>query len=116
VKWLSLRIGGQDWRVDLVKGNNPNLSDGGDHYGVTLRDRCKIYIARELVEHAREDTLLHEVLHAAMFVSCGTQELHDACNDVEKAERLEETIVRGLVLVLHPLLKDLGFKFPKGPA
>lgn len=111
MKWLSLRIGGQQWRVDLVKSNSRHFE--GDCYGITYPDKCKIYIAKEQDEQAREDTLLHEVLHAAMHVSGGSQEIIDVVEGGDLAARVEEKIVRGLVLVLHPLLKDLGFRFPK---
>jgi hypothetical protein len=105
MKWLSVRVGGQRWRVDLVKGNSRHF-EGEDCYGITLSDKCRIYIAKEQDEQAREDTLLHELMHAALHVSGASQKLTDGT---------EEDIVRGLVLVLHPLLKDLGFRFPRGP-
>lgn len=114
MRWLSLKFGGQKWTVDLVKSNHKALRDGDKScHGVTLYDACKIYIAKEQSETVLEDTLLHELLHAALYVSRGHQKIHDLCADDQKAEDVEEAIVEGLVLVLHPLLKEMGFKFPK---
>ena len=116
MKWLGVRVGGQRWRVDLVKGNHPKLQqDGRKCHGVTLYDECRIYQAREQSTQARNDTLLHELLHAAFYVSRAHHKLHEVCGDFKLAEDTEEGIVEGLVLVLHPLLEDLGFRFPKGP-
>jgi hypothetical protein len=56
-------------------------------------------------EGAVEDTLLHELLHAMMFVS-GADKIYDG--DPVKEERL----VTALTPTLHRLLKDLGLKFP----
>ena len=114
MKWLTIRFGGQNWRVDLVKGTSRHFG-GEELYGRCYYDRCRIYVAKEQDEQAREDTLLHEVLHAALHVSGGRQEIIDAVEGEDIAERIEEKVVRGLVLVLHPLLKDLGFRFPKVP-
>lgn len=116
MKWLSVHVGGQKWRVDLVRGKHARLThDGRRCHGVTLYDEGKIYISREQSETALEDTLLHEILHAAFYVSRVHHTIHELCDggDPGLAEKVEEKMVESLVLVLHPLLKDLGFKFPK---
>lgn len=114
MKWLSLKFGGQKWRVDLVRSNHPQLRDGDSRcHGVTLREACKIYIDKGQSETVLEDTLLHELLHAALYVSRGHHKLLELCGDEKKAEDTEEALVEGLVLVLHPLLKEMGFRFPK---
>lgn len=113
MRWLTVHVGGQKWTVDLVRGKHPKLAhDGNDCFGRTVYDECKIYVAKEQSEPSREDTLLHELLHAALYVSRGHNVIHEVCGDEELAEKTEERIVEGLVLVLHPLLKELGFKFP----
>ncbi len=70
--------------------------------------RCRIYIANDIDEQAREDTLLHELLHALLHVSGA--ETH--C----KSTTAEEKLVIAITPSLHRLLKDLGFRFPKGTA
>jgi hypothetical protein len=114
MKWFSVHVGGQKWRVDLVKGNHRALKqDGQACNGYTAYEDCKIYIGREESEQAREDTLLHELLHAAFYVSRGHHTIHEVCEDEELGAKTEEKIIEGLVLVLHPMLKELGFKFPR---
>lgn len=50
---------------------------------------------------------MHELLHAALFVS-GAQAIYG------RADSTEEKAVTALTPCLHRLLKDLGFRFPKG--
>jgi hypothetical protein len=75
--------------------------------GRTVHASCRIYISTDQDEQAREDTLLHELLHAALFVS-GAQAIYG------RADSTEEKAVTALTPCLHRLLKDLGFRFPKG--
>jgi len=114
VKWIALHIGGQKWGVYLVAPKSKLLSDhttrvSEDERSVGRCDfaRCRIYIARDIDDQAREDTLLHELLHALMHVA-GV----NAC----RSTKAEEDLVRALTPLLHRLLKDLGFQFPKGIA
>lgn len=110
MKWLALHIGGQKWGVWLVSPRSKYLRDdaGDTCHGRCVFDQCRIYIDRTQDEQAREDTLLHELLHAALFVSGA-----DAAYG--KSISVEEKIVGPFVPVWHRLLKDLGFRFPKGP-
>lgn len=108
MKWLSVHVGGQKWRVDLVRGKSHHFEGDETCYGATYCDKCRIYIAREQDEQAREDTLLHELLHATLHVSGVSAALAAAGLD-------EEQVIKPLVPVWHRLLKDLGFRFPKGP-
>lgn len=109
MKWLSLHIGGQKWSVFLVSPKSKHLwdPDSGKHNaGFCQYDKCSIYIARDLGEEAREDVLLHELLHALLYVT-GGEKVYDC--DHEKDEQL----VSALTPTLHRVLKDLGFRFPR---
>ncbi len=108
MRWLDLRIGGQRWTVNLVGERSKYLRDDEDDAckGMTYHDECKIYIRRELSEQARDELLLHEILHAVLGVSGAGHVIGDS----EK----EELIVRDVTPVLHRILVDLGFRFPKG--
>lgn len=109
MKWLSVVVGGQRWGVHLVSPKHPELREGCGHLGRCLFDKCRIYIDKTLSEGAREDTLLHELLHAALFVSSADQAY-------DRSMEVDEKIVSSLTPVFHRLLIDLGFVFPKGPA
>lgn len=109
MKWLALRIGGRKWDVHIVSDRHKRLHpEGSASSGVTYHDEGKIYLAREQSETSLEDTLLHELLHAILQTSRGSQAIANA--------KLEETIVERITPFLHQLLKDLGFRFPKGTA
>ena len=109
MKWLALHVGGQKWGVYLVAPTSKHLAldDGSPCNGRCFYDECRIYINRKLDEAAREDVLLHELLHAALFVS-GAEAAYG------KSPKAEELLVSALTPTLHRLLKDLGFRFPKG--
>jgi hypothetical protein len=116
MKWLSLRIGGQRWAVHLVRGGSAHFEADEDETvaGITYADRCRIYVSKDLDEQARDETLLHELLHAAFAVSGAWHALSETVGP-EASSAVEERLVRALTPVLHRLLVDLGFKFPKGP-
>ena len=114
MKWLDLHVGGQRWGVYLVSPKSKRLLEHttpvlADERSVGRCDfsKCRIYIANDINEQAREDTLLHELLHALLHVSDV-----GACKSI----RAEERLVKSLTPHLHRLLKDLGFRFPKGTA
>lgn len=108
MKWLALFIGGQKWSVYLVSPKSKYLrdDDGSTLEGVCLYDRCRIYINRDLDESAREDTLLHELMHALLYVSGGDKAYG-------RDHTKDEQLVGALTPMLHRLLKDLGFRFPR---
>lgn len=106
MRWLSLHIGGQRWKVDVV-GTKSKHVDGGELNGKCDYQACRIYIRSDLNEEARADTLLHELLHALLHVT-GAEAVYGG--DPTKDEQL----VAALTPALHRLLKDLGFRFPKG--
>lgn len=110
VKWLALHIGGQRWSVFLVSPKSKHLvNDAGDRLGGKCEyDACRIYIDRTLSESSREDTLWHELLHALLFVT-GAERAYGGDYDVDEA------IVSALTPAMHRLLRDLGFRFPRGP-
>ena len=108
MKWLALHVGGQKWGVYLVPPTSKHLLDGDDScVGRCDYEHSRIYVSRALDEPAREDTLLHELLHALLFVS-GAEAAYG------KSPKAEELLVAALTPILHRLLKDLGFRFPKG--
>jgi hypothetical protein len=110
VKWLTVHVGGQKWRVDLVSPKHPELKDGEKCFkGRCLFEKCRIYIDKTVDEQLREDTLLHELLHAVLYVSGAATEAYE--ND----EAVDERVVSLVTPMFHRLLKDLGFSFPKPP-
>jgi hypothetical protein len=110
MKWLALKIGGQRWGVFLCSPRSKYLrdDDGRRLDGYCCFDSSRIFLSRGLSESAREDTLLHELLHAMLHVSGGSVAY-------DRSQTTEEQIVAPLTPVLHRLLRDLGFRFPKGP-
>lgn len=107
--WVSPHIGGQQWKVYLVSPRSHHLKEQGKCLaGKCDYPNCRIYISQAQDPQLREDTLLHELLHAALFVSAADQVYE---GDPEK----DEVLVAALTPCLHRLLKDLGFKFPAGP-
>lgn len=105
-RWLALHVGGQKWSIYLVSPKSKYLlSDGDRCQGLCDYNTCKIFLDRSLSEPALEDTLIHELFHAANYVS-GAE---DAYN---KDPSVEERIVRALTPIWHRVLKDLGLRFP----
>ena len=115
MKWLDLYVGGQRWGVYVVKGGSRLLGADDDEtvHGLTHFDKCRIYLSKSQDEQAFEDTFLHELLHAAIYVSGASNVLASQCKTADKAADVEEQIVRSLTPILHRVLKDLGFRFPK---
>ena len=115
MRWLTLHIGGQRWAVELVSPKSKYLLvDGEPCDGVAHYDLCRICLRRDLPPQALEETLLHELLHATNRVTGASHVLDEAVP--KRAYAVEEHWVRTLTPVLHRLLKDLGFRFPKGPS
>lgn len=104
--WLRFMLGGQRWAVHLVSPRSKHLvTEDGAHVGRCVYERCRIYISRDLDAAAREDTLLHEALHALLYVS-GADESYG------KSAKTEERIVGALTPHLHRWLHDLGMRLP----
>lgn len=101
--WLKLHIGGQLWRIYIVPARSKLLEGGA---GCCDYNACKIYISKAQDDQAREDTLWHELLHALLYVS-GAEKAYDG------DPKIDESIVSVLTPVMHRLLKDLGFRFPR---
>lgn len=103
-----LFIGGQLWKIKLVGKRSKHLREAGKWClnGRCDYQSCTIYILRDLDDQAREDTLLHELLHALLFVS-GAEAAYNS------DAKIDESIVSALTPMLHRLLKDLGFVFPQ---
>jgi hypothetical protein len=117
VKWFTVHVGGQKWRVDLVRGKHPVFDGDERTYGITQPEKGRIYIAKEQGEQALEDTVLHELLHAVFTVSNAGNIIANAVETktADPDRDIEEDVVHAMVPTLHRLLKDLGFKFPKPP-
>lgn len=109
MKWLSLHVGGQRIDVHVVRRKHPML-DGND--GMYHPERGRIYLASDLEESPREDTLIHELDHAVNYVAGVNALLREAC--AEKTDAVEEQMVTSRTPIWHRLLKDLGFRFPRG--
>lgn len=109
--WLRLRVGGQRITVRTVRRSHPKL-EGCD--GMFHPELGRIYIANDLAEGPREDTLFHELDHVVNDVSGANHALADVVPK-RKLDRVEEQIVRCRTPIWHRLLRDLGFQFPKGP-
>ena len=109
MKWLALRFGGQRWAVHVVAPRSKHLVDesGDAKVAMCFFETCSIYLSSALEESAREDALLHELLHALLYVS-GAESAYGG------DPKREEGLVTALTPLLHGALKDLGFRFPKG--
>jgi len=117
MKWFAPRVGGQRWRVHLVPRSDPRMQedDGSTLDGHTIPEECLILIADDLCVEAREETLVHELDHAINIVSGARHEMELTCRGAKEKAEHEERVVRARTPVWHRLLKDLGFRFPKGP-
>jgi hypothetical protein len=116
VKLFTFPVGGQKWEGHAVRGSH-KVFDGDRCHGVTLRDKCKVYYAREYPQPIFEDTFVHETFgHVAFYVSGVHQMILDLFpGEEERAEAFEEEAIRKLVPVWYPMLQHFEFKFPKGP-
>ncbi len=103
MKWLALHVGGHKIGVHLVRRKHPKL-DGDD--GGYYPDQARIYIASDLDDGPREDALMHELMHCVLWIS-GT---YKAIGDEDQ----EESFITSVIPLWHRVLKDLGFRFPRG--
>jgi hypothetical protein len=111
---MIITLGGRRWEVRLVPRGSKWLEGDQDEYEIDGRTHPSdgvIAIAKDLSPSAREETLVHEILHAAMQTGGGSHVLQLKCKgDHEEAEEL---LVRCLTPILHRLLIDWGVKLPK---
>ena len=114
MKWLALRLGGEMWSIYLVPPNSKHL-DGGDYEGRCLFDKRRIYLSNDGAEDARTNRLLHEIKHVLNRVNGLWEILENALGEKE-AGRVEEAMVMVETPHWHQVLKDLGFRPPKGTA
>ena len=116
MKLCTVPIGGQKWPINLVRPKHP-IFEGESCHGVTVRDRCVVYLSRGYAAPILEDTFVHEVFgHASFYVSGVHQTLVELCaGDSDKAEQVEETMIRALVPVWYPILQQFQFRFPSAP-
>ncbi len=113
MKLRDLHIGGQEWEIHLVGKRSKFIRQNGKLVdGMCYFDKCRIYICKDNDPQSIEDTLLHEIFHAVMFVCGGSTALRAACIDDDAATKAEEAIVAGMTPIFHRVLKDIGFVFP----
>lgn len=103
--WFHAMIGGQRWTVELVPRTHPLLAPDLD--GLTIRDSCRVLIADHLSESLTQSTLVHELLDHAVNFASGAH-MHFAGESEEAAVSRREPL-------LHRLLLDMGFRFPRMP-
>lgn len=111
MKWLALRVGGQRITVYVVPPKHPKLEGCK---GIYHPDDGAIYISKVLAPDVRQDTLFHELDHAVTEVSGGNNLIAEHLPEKER-DAFEERLTRARTPIWHALLKDLGFRFPKGP-
>lgn len=110
-------IGGTEWRVQIVPRTDPRMidDDGSTLEGHCINEECLVLIAEDLSTEAREEVFVHEVFeHAINIVSGAKHEMGLRFRSEKTRAEHEERIVRARTPHLHRVLKDLGFRFPRG--
>jgi hypothetical protein len=110
-------VGGQEWRVQFVPGTDPRIldeTDGTPLQGAAFMEDCVILIRDDLGSEAREEVFVHELEHVINKVSGAAHEMGLRLRSAKARDEHEERIVRARTPLLHRVLKDLGFRFPKG--
>lgn len=97
---FQVKVGGFMYDVIYSK----DISDQGGCYGSTHYSSQKIFIDPEMHIQMQEETFLHEVIHALMFVSGLGYKL-------EKGKESEESIIRLLTHPLYQFIKDNNLLF-----
>lgn len=101
MKWFDVHVGGVSWAVHLAKPGSKDLP--ASYGGICYLDRAAIYIDQGLSHPLRVEALLHELLHAAFYVSGAAHAL-----TLPPTVDREEAIVRDLTPVIHRLLVDFA--------
>lgn len=92
-----LKIGGFEWSVQ----SHEDVSRESDTFGSTHTATQKIFIEPNIPQQKKEQTLLHEILHAVWWQ-----------NGIERTtedKKLEERVVHSLSMGLYQVLKDNDF-------
>lgn len=90
---MKLKIGGFEWVVE----ENEEVAGTNDIFGLNYPKEQKIYLKPGLTKQLKEETLIHEVLHA-IFWQTGL--------DAEFDDNQEEKIVSTLAHGLYQVFKD----------
>lgn len=89
--------------------------DGTTCEGCAIFEDCLVLLADDLGPEAREEVFVHEVFeHVINRVSGARHEMGLRLRSEKARDEHEERIVRARTPLIHRVLKDLGFRFPKG--
>lgn len=92
-----LKIGGFQWTVEA----HADVAREGDIYGTTHLTTQKIFLDPNIPLQKREQTLLHEIMHAIWWQSGIERGSED--------KKLEERVVHSLSMGLYQVLVDNNF-------
>lgn len=84
------------------------LTRMGDNFGMTNSATKTISIQKKLPDEEKEATLLHECIHAILFVSGSSFMLESLDNTEQSQGNFEELLVRALEHGLAPIVKMKG--------
>lgn len=91
-----IKIGGFDWRIV----ESQDVANAAEIFGQTHFRQQKIFIEPSETDQKKEQTLIHEIMHALLWQSGLTLRF-------DKKEIItEEEIVSGLSMGIHQVLKD----------
>jgi len=95
----SVRIGPYRYtvKVDLSRIKELEKESDSDLYGITTHGHLEIVLHPDVADTVLRETLLHEVLHAVLYVTGTSDRLSD---------KAEEHLIRSLSPALFALLRD----------
>ena len=96
-----VKIGGFDWTIH----ENQDVAREGNIFGSTHFTTQKIFIEPGLPEQKRDQTLLHETMHAIWWQT--------GLERIVEDKKLEEKIIHALSMGLYQVLKDNNLPFGK---
>ncbi len=106
--WCELDVCGQRYRVLLSEAEG--CAELGDDEGVTLGERTEIYIQRGLSASRKEDTLIHELIHALLDASGAG---HSLCEHLGLSEdrwrEFEEKLARLMAPAMLATFRGAGW-------
>ncbi len=97
----TLKIQGFDWKI----ASSSEITDAAKAYGLLDIKRQTIYLDCDFSEQKRDQTLLHELLHACFYHSGLWQRIEEGKNISE------EEIVQAVSMVLYQVLKENALHF-----